>query len=74
MPSKVGRVNVIRKEDGSVTIKWQVPLGKGGPDLKYRIKYGNKVVMTTNTNITIHKGAKRMEYLVSVCFSLFFLY
>ncbi len=66
MPSEVRDVSKIRNDDGSVTVKWREPEAKGGPDLKYRVRYGGKTIMTVNTNITLPRTGQRQEYTVQV--------
>ncbi len=68
MPSEVRDVSKIINDDGSVTVKWREPEAKGGPDLKYRVRYGGKTIMTVNTNITLPQTSQRQEYTVKVRF------
>ena len=60
-------LKIIRNDDGSVTITWDTPKAKGGPDLRYFIVVnGGTGFFSRNSNYSIAKQEKSKEYTVSV--------
>ena len=67
MPSSVLNLKVIRNDDGSVTIKWDAPDARGGPDLRYFIEVnGGSGFFSKGNNYTFAQEEKRKEYTVFV--------
>ena len=67
MPSSVRNLIAIRNDDGSVTITWDAPAAKGGPDLQYSVVVNGKAgFFSRDRKHRIKQQEKRMEYTVSV--------
>ena len=67
VPSSVLSLKAIRNDDGSVTIKWEVPAAKGGPDLRYFIVINGKPgFFSKGSNYSITQQEKKQEYKISV--------
>ncbi|XP_065060999.1 ephrin type-B receptor 1-B-like [Rhopilema esculentum] len=67
LPSAVQNLESRRNDDGSVTVIWEPPSEKGGPDLKYHIIVnGNQGEFQMHSNLTINRKKKLENYKVSV--------
>ncbi|NP_001296646.1 ephrin type-A receptor 8-like precursor [Hydra vulgaris] len=53
-------------QDSSVTISWKPPFSKGGPNLKYSVKYDGKEIITFQNSTNIKSGAEDRTYKVEI--------
>ena len=67
VPGVIRNLKLKRNDDQSVTLSWDQPQDKGGPDLKYLVKVnnGNGVSMKA-MNYTIKQEKETKKYFVSV--------
>lgn len=67
VPSAVRGLKAIRNVDGSVTITWNSPAAKGGPDLVYHIVInGKNGFYSKGSNYSLLRQEKRHQYTISV--------
>ena len=67
VPGVIRNLKVKRNDDQSVTLSWDQPQDKGGPDLKYLVKVNNgKGNSMKAMNYTIKQEKETKKYFVSV--------